>query len=234
MSELYLMTTITDRERAETFRRLYERHGVGVHYVTLGAGTAVSEMLDAFGLEKTEKAILFSVVTGESWKKIRRGLRVGMRIDVPGTGVAFLVPLSSIGGKKPLRFLTAGQNFEKGEESTLKDTRYELLVAITNQGYTNSVMEAARAQGAGGGTVVHAKGTGMDKAEQFLGVSLVDEKEMVLIVVRSAQKDPVMRAIMDHAGLNSKAGTILFSLPVTDTAGMRLMEADAAEEAEND
>lgn len=68
----------------------------------------------------------------------------------------------------------------------------------------------------------------------LLGVSLVDEKEMVLIVVRSAQKDPVMRAIMDHAGLNSKAGTILFSLPVTDTAGMRLMEADAAEEAEND
>ena len=68
----------------------------------------------------------------------------------------------------------------------------------------------------------------------LLGVPLVDEKEMVLIVVRSAQKDPVMRAIMDHAGLNSKAGTILFSLPVTDTAGMRLMEADAAEEAEND
>ena len=30
--------------------------------------------------------------------------------------------------------------------------------------------------------------------------------------------------IMDEAGVGTKAGSIVFSLPVTDTAGMRLME----------
>ncbi len=36
-----------------------------------------------------------------------------------------------------------------------------------------------------------------------------------------------MRTIMDKAGLKSKAGAIIFSLPVTETAEMRLIEDDA-------
>ena len=52
----------------------------------------------------------------------------------------------------------------------MKDTRYELLVVIANQGYSELVMDAARKAGAGGGTVIHAKGTGLELAEQFLGV----------------------------------------------------------------
>ena len=153
-----------------------------------------------------------------------------MKIDVPGTGVAFLIPVSSIGGKRQLRFLTEHQNFTKGEESTLKGTKYELLVVIANQGYTEQIMDAARAVGAAGGTVIHAKGTGMERAERFLGVSLAAEKEMVFIVVKVRDKQRIMRAIMDQAGLESEAKSIVFSLPVTDTAGMRLVEADEEEE----
>lgn len=85
-------------------------------------------------------------------------------------------------------------------------------------------MDAAREQGAGGGTVVHAKGTGAERAEQFLGVSLVREKEMVFIVVRSEEKNRIMKAVMEQAGLRSKAQAIAFSLPVNAVAGMRLQE----------
>ncbi|MDD6985906.1 P-II family nitrogen regulator [Butyricicoccus porcorum] len=224
MSELYFMTTITDRSKAKKFIELYRRHGVDVTFSTLGDGTAVSETLDSLGLEQAEKGIVFSVVTRTTWKKIKASLEKEIKIDVPGTGIAFLIPLSSIGGKKPLFFLTEHQNFEKGEESTLKDTKYELLIVIANQGYTDLIMDAARAEDAAGGTVIHAKGTGMARAEKFLGVSLVNEKEIVLIVVKTEMKNRIMKAIMDKAGLDSKAHSIVFSLPVTSTAGMRLME----------
>lgn len=224
MSELYFMTTITDRSKAKKFVELYRRHGVDVTFSTLGDGTAVSETLDSLGLEQAEKGIVFSVVTRTTWKKIKASLEKEIKIDVPGTGIAFLIPLSSIGGKKPLFFLTEHQNFEKGEESTLKDTKYELLIVIANQGYTDLIMDAARAEDAAGGTVIHAKGTGMARAEKFLGVSLVNEKEIVLIVVKTEMKNRIMKAIMDKAGLDSKAHSIVFSLPVTSTAGMRLME----------
>ena len=224
MSSLFLMSTITDRRTADAFLQLYEAHGVNVTLRTVGTGTAVQETLSTLGLEKTEKAVLLAVVTAQTWQEVQRDLRRKMRIDVPGTGIAFIIPVSSIGGKRALQFLTEHQTFTLEEESTLKDTRYELLLVIANQGHTGSIMDAARAEGAGGGTVVHAKGTGMEGAEKFLGVSLASEKELVLIVVKHADKNNVMTAIMQEAGLETKAKAIVFSLPVTGTAGLRLQD----------
>ena len=106
----------------------------------------------------------------------------------------------------------------------MKDTKYDLLIAIANQGYSEQIMTAARKVHAAGGTIIHAKGTGSHLAEKFMGVTLVPEKEMIFIVVRTEQKNAIMQAIMQEAGTGTKAGAIVFSLPVTDTAGMRLME----------
>ena len=230
MSELYMMVTITDRDRVKKFTNLYKESGVDVSAITVGKGTAASEILDYFGLAGSEKCVVFQIVTDTKWKELKQGLRRKLQIDVPGTGIAFTIPLSSIGGKKALNYLTNGQDYVKGEETTLQDTKYELLVVIANQGYTELVMDAARSVHAAGGTVIHAKGTGSEKAEKFMGVTLVPEKEMVFIVVRKDQKNGIMRAIMDQAGLESKARSIVFSLPVTDTAGMRLMEEIDLEE----
>ena len=219
-----MLVTITSRKLTERFLAFYREKGLEVSFVTVGRGTAASEVLDYFGLEGDEKTVLFHLVTGDTWKGLKKGLRREMRIDLPGVGIAFLIPLSSIGGKKALAYLTSGQQFIKGEESTLKETKYELLVVIANQGHTEMIMDAAREVHATGGTVLHARGTGAEKAEQFLGVTLVAEKEMVFIVVKSQQKNAVMEAIMEKAGLESKARSIVFSLPVTETAGIQLME----------
>lgn len=232
MSALSLLVTITSRNLTKKFVNFYEGMDLPVSVITLGNGTASSEVLDYFGLDGSDKSVIFHVVTAEKWKEVKRQLRLKMNIDIPGIGIAFLVPLSSIGGMKTLNYLTAGQEFVKGEESSLKDTKYELLVTISNQGYTEQIMDAARKVHAAGGTVIHAKGTGTHLAEKFMGVTLVPEKEMVFIVVRKSQKNDIMRAIMDEAGTGTKAGAIVFSLPVTDTAGMRMME-EIEEEAEN-
>lgn len=229
MSELYMMATISDRNQARRFLAFYKEHGVTVTFLAFGRGTAASEILDSFGLEAAEKAIQFAFVTDTEWKKIKSGLQKQIKIDIPGSGIAFIVPVSSIGGKRQLQFLTEGREFNKGEESTLKDTKYELLVVIANQGYTETIMDAAREANAPGGTVIHAKGTGAEKAEKFLGVSLATEKEMIFMVAKREGKNAIMKAIMDKAGLGTKAGSIVFSLPVTETAGMRLLE-EAEEE----
>ena len=201
MSRLYMMVTITDRNRKKKFEEFYKKNEHMVFFTTLGRGTANSEMLDYFGLEESEKVVILSVVTEETWKKLRREMIVKMQIDVPGTGIAFIVPLSSIGGEKTLHFLIQSEKFEREEES-------------------------------GGGTVIHAKGTGMETAEKFLGVSLAAEKEIILIVTRKKQKNAIMKAMMEQTGLASKEKTIIFSLPVTSTVGLRMYidEMDMDEE----
>ena len=223
---LYWMITITDRNQSQKFLSFYKTYGIEVVLSTLGKGTAASEILNDFGLEATQKAVLLSVVTGKVWSAVQKGLQTIMLIDIPGTGIAFTMPLSSIGGKRQLEFLTNGQPFQKGEESVLKDTKYELLVVIANQGYTEQIMTAVRRENAGGGTVIHAKGTGMEGAEKFLGISLAAEKEMIYIVVHRDKRNDIMSAIMRDAGMASKAKSICFTLPVSATAGLRLIEED--------
>ena len=144
MSELYAMISIVNRRQAKRFQSIYDAVGASLAMTMLGRGTAASDVLDYLGLAATEKAILMHMVTGETWKAAKKQLQKKLYIDVPGTGVAFIIPLSSVGGKKQLQFLLNEQSFKKGEEQTLKDTRYELLVVIANQGYTEQIMDAAR------------------------------------------------------------------------------------------
>lgn len=234
MSELYLLTTIAERKLLPRFISLYQEKRIASSFITLGHGT-VSGKGAAMLLSSPEKAVCFAFVTAEVWREAKRALRQSLQIDVPGVGVAFLTPLSSIGGRRELSFLTEGQNFERGEESAMQGTKRELIVIISNQGFSELVMDAARQAGAYGGTVVHARGTGMERAERFLGISLASEKDMIFIVVKTAQRDSIMQSVMLKAGMETPAKAIAFSLPVTDTAGLRLADDDdpdaAAEEA---
>lgn len=224
MSGLYIMMTICSRKNMPEFVSYYKKNKIKTGNISLGRGTASSSVLDYLGLEDDEKGIHAAVVTTESWNIIKNGLLSELQIDIPGKGIVFIIPMSSVGGKKELGFMIEGQQFEREEESELKDTKYELIIAIANYGYNTQVMKAAQDGGAAGGTVLHGKGVGMKRAEQFLGVSLVSEKEVILIVARSEQKNSIMNSIMEKAGVTSKAGTIVFSLPVTSTAGLRSIE----------
>lgn len=226
MGEIYLMTTIADRNNGKKYLDLYKQEGINVMYVTMGQGTARGDILDYLGLESSEKVVMYSFLELDKWKAVKKDLQKKIQIDAPGEGIAYIVPLSSIGGRRTLQFLLEKQELPEREESTLKDTTYELIVAIADQGNLDLVMDAARGAGAYGGTVIHAKGTGMEYAEKYLGVTIAAEKEMIFIVTKKEQKNSIMKAIMEQAGMDSEAKTIVFSLPVTDTAGLRLVDIE--------
>ena len=102
-----------------------------------------------------------------------------------------------------------------------KKQSYELIVIITNKVYVETVMDAAYAAGAGGGTVVHAHGAGSENAEKFFGVSLAPEKEMIFIVLKDTIRDAVMKSVNAAAGMQTPAKSLIFSVPITDVAGLR-------------
>ena len=124
MSELYFMMTIT-RDMLPKFLEAFDKNNLPIGFVSLGYGTAKDDILDMLGLVRSEKAVGMTVVTGAGWEEAKWYLRKKMYIDVPDTGISFIIPMSSIGGKRELAFLTAGQNYRKGEESVMKDTTME-------------------------------------------------------------------------------------------------------------
>lgn len=234
-SDLYLMMTVTGRKRMPDFIRLYKDKGLDLHLISLGVGTAAESYMRLLGLDETEKMICMTIVTGRKWLEVKKAMSVRLRIEAPGVGIAYVIPLSAIGGKRELMLMTDGLDYERGAETVLKGTEQELLIVIGNQGYSEQIMDAARKAGARGGTVIHARGTGHEKAEQFLGISLASEKDIILIVAPSEMKADMMKQIMHDAGVGTRAGAIVFSLPVTDTAGMilRPQSEDLEEEGES-
>ncbi len=221
MAGAVLMITITDRSRGESFASWFQSQGIPLVMTALGHGTATTEILDYLGLEATEKAILFCV-TARSPRLVRRAAK-DLWLDIPGRGVLMTVPISSIGGTSAKEYLLQGQETEEIMEN--KQT-HELIVAIAKKGHTDQVMNAARSAGATGGTIVHAKGAGTDLAKKFFGVSLATERELVFILAKDENRKEIMKAIMTQAGMKTDAEAMVFSMPVSDIAGLRRLDTE--------
>lgn len=192
----------------------------------LGHGTAVQSMLDLLGIESTEKRVIMTVANPEKTRKFIKEMRRQVYIGIPGHGIIMAVPIKSVGGGKTLAYLNNGEQQPARYTPELND-RYELIVIVANEGRTDQVMNTARAAGATGGTVLHGKGTGSQN-KKFYNVSIAAEKEVILMVAPSDRKAAIMQSVLHHAGPDSDAGAVLFSLPVSEVAGFGLMD-EAAE-----
>ena len=225
MKDLFFLITIVRRKDAPEYDEFYRTEGVDVVYTTTCNGTAHAKTLNLLGIEKTEKSMLFSTVTGDTLRNLKKLLTTKMKIDLPDRGVAMAVPLSGVGGNRTLEYFTSGQktiDITLTEDNSMQSS-HELIVAIYERGYTDLVMDAAREAGAGGGTTINAKGTAAG-AQKFFGLSLAVEKEIVFIVSGIDKKKDIMKAIMQKAGPDSKAHALVFSLPVSETAGFRFAD----------
>lgn len=220
--ELYFVISIVDRERGEDMVSLLRSNKVQMLLALLGKGTAKKEHLLLYGLEATEKAVICTVAGGEQTRQIIKSAKRRLFIDIPGNGILMAIPVKSVGGGRTLAYLTDNAVPDGGMPEMKFD--HELIVVVLNEGRTDMVMNAARRAGAGGGTVLHAKGTGAKRGDKFFGVSLADEKEMIFIVSKSAEKSAIMKAIADDTGPGTPAGAICFSLPISAVAGLRVLE----------
>ena len=219
--ELYCVIAITDHERGEAMNTLYRAAGLRGILSMPGRGTATSEHLAIYGLDATEKYVISGVGNGDEAEGLIKSAKRKLFIDIPGNGVMLTVPLKSVAGGKTLAYLTDEQ---KVGGAPRMDFEHELIIVILNEGYSDFVMDAARAAGAGGGTVLHAKGTGGTRGEKFFSVSLADEKDMIYIIAHRDEKAAIMRSINEQAGPGSRAGAICFSLPISSVAGLRARE----------
>ena len=103
---------------------------------------------------------------------------------------------------------------------------HEAILCIVNDGFSEAVMDAAKKVGARGGTVINARGTAGKEAENFFGISVQEEKEIVLILAEKDKRDAILSALYDEVGLNGAGQGIAFSLPVDGVVGLTPIEKE--------
>lgn len=220
--DISLVITIHDRIELYDLMMFYERKNVAPVITMLGRGTATENQLSALGLEPMQKALIAGVISGKEIPGFFKEAKKEFMIDVPGNGIMMTVPLKSVTGGRTLAYMTNQREMNKEMPKT--EFNYELIVIIANSGHIDDVMDVARTAGADGGTVIHAKGTGAKFSDRFFGVSLADEKEVIFIAETKAKKAAIMKAVAEKMGPATPAGAICFTLPISEIAGLRMLE----------
>ena len=224
MQNIYLFITIVRKADEREFADFLLSHGVAPIYASICQGSANSKTLDLLGLEKSEKMMIQSIVPHNKISELKMGLIREMEIDRPGRGIALAVPLSALASRQVLRHIIGDDTEENViNENNERKTEMELIVAICAKGHSDGIIDAAREAGAQGGTIMKAKGTAAAGTNKFFGMSISDEKEITYIVAKKEIRSDIMKAI---AGFTYADGAhpIVFSLPVTETAGFRVFD----------
>lgn len=219
-----LLTLITTPKLADQAAELFKKRALPLQYRFSAEGTASSEIMDMLGLGSIDKSVLISLVPKNLSDVLMDKLRSELRLHAANSGIAFTIPLNGA-TNLIFRILTQGTEKEvpgiKGkEESRMSETKYSLVAAIVNRGFSGDVMETVRAAGAKGGTVIHSRRIGDKDATSFWGLSVQDEKEIVLILTESVNKVALMKCIGESCGMHSEAQGIVMSLPIDSVAGI--------------
>jgi nitrogen regulatory protein PII len=98
--------------------------------------------------------------------------------------------------------------------------RFKIIFAPVKTHKTDPIVDAAKAAGATGATIITARGTGMREAKTFFGLTLEDQTDIVMFLLEEHIVKQVLEAIKT-AGEFDKPGTgIAFVLSVEEVLGL--------------
>jgi nitrogen regulatory protein PII len=213
--------------------------GNAVCYVSKGHGTADSELLDLLGLGRIDKAVFVCFIESSQMQSLIHSIRRAMGTRSTGAGIAFSVHLSGTSlpilklfesmaaatSAKPTKKepLMASLLSQKDKESI--EIKNDMIISVLNAGYSDGFMKLAVAAGARGGTVISARGLSSEKVKSFLGLSLQEEKEIVIILAASEDKVAIMNSVSTEFGISSQAAGLIFSLPVDQVMSLNALSA---------
>lgn len=217
-----LLMLIATPKLADKAADMFLKSALPIQYRLNAEGTASSEIMDTLGLGSTDKAVLVSTVPQSFGNLMLSMLHTQLRLDAVNSGIAFTIPLTGVNNLL-LRLMdhTAEETHHNGKvDHIMTETKYALIAAVVNRGFSGEVMDAARAAGAGGGTVVHSRSIGSEEATSFWGLSVQEEKEFVLILADAGSKVAIMRGISEACGMHSEAQGLVLSLPIDEVMGL--------------
>jgi nitrogen regulatory protein PII len=215
---LKLMCFIIDWHKSKSVSSIFEDENVRFHFIVKGKGTANSEVLDLLGIGSSEKAVVLCLEQDIGVPVLLKEVRKKLGAQAAGAGIAFTVPLSGI--NQPIlkvfkQSITKNEKIAMEKEGPkMSDIKQDLIISVVNQGYSEEFMAIAREAGAGGGTIINARGLAHHGPVKFFGVSIQAEKELILILTHREKKAAIMQAVSQAYGISSKAEGIIFSLPV--------------------
>ena len=178
--------------------------GAGGGTVLMGRSTASNPVFQMLGFGDFAKDIVLVITDAHNNASVQRAMVQAAAGKRRSFGI--LITLNV------LCFIKTGLAVRE-DDGMAEKTSHELITAIVNRGYADDVMAAARKAGAGGGTVINARGTAKEGDTKFFGMEIVPEKDMLLILSESEKSAAIIESIKSLPFLAKPGSGIVFSSP---------------------
>ena len=219
ISPLQLMISIVEQGQGARIIDYYTSHHISQHMQTSGQGTAASHMLDILGFDTAERDVVISCGCQKTVERLMCHLKDDDRSKLNVRGIAFSLRLSGASAIFALFISRMEGNPIEGSLEPMEQNRdHSLILVSVNPGYTDAVMDTARAAGARGGTVLRTRWIGSEEMEKHTGITLQEEKEVLAILAKNQDRNAIMAEIERVHCLRSPAQGTLLSLPVEATS----------------
>jgi nitrogen regulatory protein PII len=220
---------VVDWDRLNVVSEVLARESCLLSFVCNGSGTASSEIIDLLGIGATVKAVFCCLAQSADTPRLIQEVRQALGARSAGAGIAFSVPLAGVSARIFTMFEESAVEAaakhetapETGAPAAQEDRSMQaieinngMIISILNRGNSDAFMTEARKAGARGGTVISARGISQELMKKFFGISVQDEKEIIIILADKDTVVPIMDAVKANFGPSSKAAGVIFSLPV--------------------
>ena len=207
MSKFKLVASLVPHNKAELISNAAAASGSWGGTVLLGRKCGGKGLLSVLGLDERTVEIVLILLEETKKEQITQAIIGAASSQRQNFGILCTLDADT--------FLRSGNI--SGGDCTMAETHENTLISvILNKGYADDAMAAARKAGAGGGTVINARGTAREDDEKFFGVHIVPEKEMLLIVVPDAKKAAVIDSIKNLGCLQRAGSGIAFCAGLED------------------
>ncbi len=99
---------------------------------------------------------------------------------------------------------------------------FKLIIALVQDDLTDTVLEAARREGATGSTLINqARGEGAEQARTFFGLNLETQRDVLLLLVEEHLSRHILETIAEIGAFDEKSGAgIALQIDVEDALGV--------------
>lgn len=215
-----ILICLVGRHKGEKLVKAAKAAGARGGTLALGQSLGNSRLLQALSLGDVQQDVTFTVMNEEGPDVIAAVKQAAGNEPKKFAGFAILLNVPELFINKSSRSPNSdsGNGNDDGTMNANLSAReqgmesgYKLITVIVNSGYADDVMAEARKAGATGGTIINARGTGTEEDVKFFGITLVPEKEMLMIVSPHDKVQAIARAIATVPTLSAPGGGIIFT-----------------------
>lgn len=211
---LELIVVIVNYGVGSKVLKIAKQNGISGGAIFYGKGTVKNKLLEFLEIHDIRKEIVLMISDHQTKNTVMEVMDKELHLSKPYHGIAFTIPISGLYGTR--RFA----DIEEAREGGKMNYMYQSIYAIVDKGNGETVMDAATAAGAKGGTIINARGSGIHETSKLFHMDIEPEKEIVLILSENDLTDSIVASIREKLEIDKPGNGIIFTQNVAKTYGV--------------